>query len=118
MKHNNRRQYLASNTSNLTEGNNNSPNSNNQRWILYILSSGGLTWMDGTTPVTPLAEASITDQPLTYINSVGVVEPLEQIKRNDNIQVGVNLFYNPKEGYFNFEVVPWVEKELGGVTFD
>lgn len=54
---------------------------------------------------------------LTYINELGSPVPLERIDRNQNLQVGVNIFYNPQTGSFNFDVVPWIEVE-GGATFD
>lgn len=54
---------------------------------------------------------------LTYINDLGSPAPLERIDRNQNLQVGVNIFYNPQTGSFNFDVVPWTNVE-GDATFD
>lgn len=102
----------SNNSPALTQGNwNSSPNSNNQRWTLYepMVSSG---W--DTTPVAQATHSA----PLTIITPEGRVNPLEAIKRNDKIAVGINLFYNPEDGYFNFEVVPWQEGKGGNTTFD
>lgn len=95
-----------------TNRNNDNPNNNNQRWELRteIKSS---EW--STNPLEG-ATASIS-QSLTY-DDEGYVKPLKQIKRNQNIQVGVNLFYNPQEGYFSFEVMKWNEKNEDNVTFN
>ena len=54
---------------------------------------------------------------LTFINDLGSPAPLTQIKRNENLQVGVNIFYNPQLGNFSFDVVPWTSVN-GDVTFD
>lgn len=54
---------------------------------------------------------------LTYINDLGSPAPLERIDRNQNLQVGVNIFYNPQTGSFNFDVVPWTNVN-GDATFD
>ena len=72
-----------------------------------------------TTPTwTPEAtKAIVHSAPLTFINDLGSPAPLTQIKRNENLQVGVNIFYNPQSGAFNFDVVPWTEVN-GDVTFD
>ncbi len=111
--------YFISATSNTTVGltmrdsstSTNTPDKDTQRW--YLRKETTTTAWN----VTPQATAVITDQALTY-DDAGYVKPLTQIKRNQNIQVGVNLFYNPSDGYFNFEVVEWTEKEVGNVTFD
>lgn len=90
----------------------NSPDKDSQRWYLRRE-----TTTSGWQPAEPVATAVISNHALTY-DDEGYVKPLEQIKRNQNIQVGVNLFYNPKEGYFNFEVETWVDKTIDNVTFD
>lgn len=109
--------YFISGTSETEVGftvrtSNNNPNQDSQRWYLRLE-----TTTSGWQPVEPVATAVISNYALTY-DDEGYVKPLEQIKRNQNIQVGVNLFYNPKEGYFNFEVETWVDKTIDNVTFD
>lgn len=69
------------------------------------------TWTPGAT------KSFVHSAPLTYINDLGSPVPLKQIKRNENLQVGVNIFYNPQTGDFNFDVVPWTNVN-GNVTFD
>lgn len=112
----NRYYYFLANSNNspaLTRGSRNStvPNSNNQRWILYVpkVSSG---WS-----VPPIAEVTHSAA-LSRITPDGRVVPLEEIRRNENVQIGINLFYNPEDGYFNFEVVPWQEGKGGDAIFD
>ena len=95
----------------------NDPDKDSQRWIAYDLTTG-LVWKNGSETVTPVGEYAHSNQPLTYIDPYGVVKPLKQIKRNENLQVGVNIFYNPQDGYFNFEVVPWVEETQDNITFN
>lgn len=95
-----------------TTRNNDNPNQDYQRWYLRLETTTS-AWQ----PAEPVATAVISNHALTY-DDEGYVKPLEQIKRNQNIQVGVNLFYNPKEGYFNFEVETWVDKTIDNVTFD
>ena len=55
---------------------------------------------------------------LTIIDSSGRTIPLTEVRRNAHIKVGVNVFFNPEDGYFNFEVVPWKEGFGGDATFD
>lgn len=91
----------------------NFPNSSDAYWTLREVK---------ITPIWSINDTRLKanvyhSAPLTY-DDEGYVKPLEQIKRNQNIQVGVNLFYNPKEGYFNFEVETWVDKTIDNVTFD
>ena len=99
-----------SNTVTFYTRSNNSPNSSDAYWTLREMK---------TTPTwTPEAtKAIVHSAPLTFINDLGSPAPLTQIKRNENLQVGVNIFYNPQSGAFNFDVVPWTEVN-GDVTFD
>lgn len=93
---------------------NNAPNDADAFWTLRKLNTTP-TWSDyGTAEIMGTVYHSA---PLTYITELGSPAPLEQIKRNDNLQVGVNIFYNPQSGDFNFEVVPW-DEVTGDITFD
>ena len=109
--------YYFLNTSSNTalsflEGNRNTESTNTASalWVLREMK---------TTPTwTPEATKSfVHSAPLTFINDLGSPVPLTQIKRNENLQVGVNIFYNPQTGDFNFDVVPWTNVN-GNVTFD
>ena len=92
-----------------TRNNSDYPNQNYQLWYLRTETTISAWQPD------PVVTAEITNHALTY-DDEGYVKPLEQIKRNQNIQVGVNLFYNPEDGYFNFEVETWEDKTVGNVT--
>ena len=99
-----------SNTVTFHTRSNNSPNSSDAYWTLREMQTVP-KWSVGH-------EKSIYHSaPLTFINDLGSPVPLTQIKRNENLQVGVNIFYNPQTGDFNFDVVPWTSVE-GDVTFD
>lgn len=108
--------YFISGTSDaevvFTTRENNNPNQDSQRWYLRTETTTS-AWQ----PAAPVVTAEITNHALTY-DDEGYVKPLKQIKRNQNIQVGVNLFYNPEDGYFNFEVETWEDKTVDNVTFD
>lgn len=104
--------FIGNNTSSLVNILNSTvPNSDNQRWYLRDIVATS-TWSQD-----PIASIVIDNLSLTY-DDEGYVKPLKQIKRNENIQVGVNVFYNPQDGYFSFEVMKWNEKNEGNVTFD
>jgi hypothetical protein len=108
--------YYFLNTSNeLLLGSPYNPDTNTASalWVLREMTTTP-TWSINDTRL----KASVYHSaPLTY-DDEGYVKPLKQIKRNQNIQVGVNLFYNPEDGYFNFEVETWANKTVGNVTFD
>ena len=108
--------YFISGTSETEVGfttrDSNNPDQNYQRWYLRTETTTS-AWQ----PAAPVVTAVISNHALTY-DDEGYVKPLKQIKRNQNIQVGVNLFYNPEDGYFNFEVETWEDKTVGNVTFD
>lgn len=109
--------YYFLNTSSNTalsflEGNRNTESTNTASalWVLREMKTTP-TWTPGAT------KSIVHSAPLTFINDLGSPVPLTQIKRNENLQVGVNIFYNPQTGDFNFDVVPWTEVN-GNVTFD
>ena len=56
--------------------------------------------------------------PIKILNSeTGQSSAMTSIRRNDFVQVLVNVSYNEKTGDLNFEVADW-EKIDGEVTFD
>ncbi len=95
-------------------GTSNSPNSNNQRWYLRDVVSGA-NWSG--VAEEDLKGNYVHDKAMTYINALGGVSPLRRIGRNEHFRLGVNIFYNPQLGSFNFEVQPWGSGG-GDVTFD
>ena len=54
---------------------------------------------------------------LNYINKYGIPVPLEQIRRNQDVQIVVNIHYNPNSGVLFFETSDWVDDE-NETTFD
>ncbi|MGM9787295.1 MAG: hypothetical protein ACI3ZF_00130, partial [Candidatus Cryptobacteroides sp.] len=55
---------------------------------------------------------------LNYINKYGIPVPLEQIYRNQDVQIVVNIHYNPNSGVLYFETSDWVEEDKNDTTFD
>jgi hypothetical protein len=103
----------SSNTAlSLLQGGENSQSTNTASalWVLREMKTG-MSW--SPTPIKSYSHSA----PLTFINDLGSPVPLTQIKRNENLQVGVNIFYNPQLGDFSFDVVPWTSVN-GNVTFD
>lgn len=54
---------------------------------------------------------------LNYINKYGIPVPLEQIRRNQDVKIVVNIHYNPNSGVLYFETTDWV-KDNNETTFD
>jgi hypothetical protein len=84
----------SSNTAlSLLQGGENSQSTNTASalWVLREMKTG-MSW--SPTPIKSYSHSA----PLTFINDLGSPVPLTQIKRNENLQVGVNIFYNPKTG--------------------
>ncbi len=110
--------YFLANSGNspaLTRGSRNadSATSSAQLWYLYTPKQA-TGWSK-----TPWNNKSATHSAaLTIIDSSGRTIPLTEVKRNAHIKVGVNIFFNPEDGHFNFEVVPWKEGFGGDATFD
>lgn len=104
------------NTISLLRGNSNATTTTDAAalWTLREMKAG-LSWANygGATLMADIRHSA----PLTFINDLGSPVPLTQIKRNENLQVGVNIFYNPQLGDFGFDVVPWTSVN-GDVTFD
>lgn len=59
----------------------------------------------------------IIDEPVTYIDDYGIPVPLNDICRNDAIDIKVHVFYNETYERFYFEVQPWDNKD-SDTTFD
>ena len=110
--------FLTTNSGNspvLSRGsrNANSTTSSAQLWYLYTPKQA-TGWSKAPWNNN---EATHSAQ-LTIIDSSGRTIPLTEVRRNAHIKVGVNVFFNPEDGYFNFEVVPWKEGFGGDATFD
>lgn len=54
---------------------------------------------------------------LNYIGKYGAPVPLEHIYRNQDVQIVVNVHYNPASGVLYFETSDWVEED-NKTTFD
>ena len=54
---------------------------------------------------------------INYIDDYGVTVPLAQICRNEDVNIVINVFYNPEYALVYFEVEAWTEVE-NGTTFD
>ena len=54
---------------------------------------------------------------LNYINKYGIPVPLEQIRRNQDVKIVVNIHYNPNSGVLYFETTDWA-KDNNETTFD
>lgn len=74
-----------------------------------------------TTSDSPLFVGAIKniviDEPVTYIDDYGTPVPLNDIYRNDAIDIKVHVFYNETYERFYFEVQPWDNKN-SDTTFD
>lgn len=70
---------------------------------------------DGTTPADVYFNKTISS--LNYINKYGIPVPLEQIRRNQDVKIVVNIHYNPNSGVLYFETTDWV-KDNNETTFD
>ena len=70
---------------------------------------------DGTTPADVYFNKTISS--LNYINKYGTPVPLEQIRRNQDVKIVVNIHYNPNSGVLYFETSDWVDDD-NETTFD
>ena len=94
---------------------NNRGKSPHYQWYFYKVNS-----VTTTEEVFDGAEALINyaDDDLNHIDpDLGVAVPLQRIKRNENIDIRVNIFFNKNTGKLNFETEIWktVDNET---TFD
>ena len=76
---------------------------------------GRLFREDGTTPADVYFDKTISS--LNYINKYGIPVPLEQIRRNQDVKIVVNIHYNPNSGVLYFETSDWVDDD-NETTFD
>ena len=94
---------------------NNRGKSPHYQWYFYKVNS-----VTTTEEVFDGAEALInySDNDLSHIDpDLGVAVPLQRIKRNESIDIRVNIFFNKNTGKLNFETETWktVDNET---TFD
>lgn len=94
---------------------NNKGKSPQNQWYFYKVSS-----VSTTEEVFAGAEALINyaDNDLNHIDpDLGVAVPLQRIKRNESIDIRVNIFFNKNTGKLDFETETWktVDNET---TFD
>lgn len=94
---------------------NNKGKSPQNQWYFYKVNS-----VDTTEEVFDGAEALInySDNDLNHIDpDLGVAVPLQRIKRNESIDIRVNIFFNKNTGKLDFETEIWntVDNET---TFD
>lgn len=78
---------------------------------------------DESTPEQKLQGASVyfdkNIPSLNYINKYGIPVPLEQIRRNQDVKIVVNIHYNPNSGVLFFETCDWDGKDKNHeTTFD
>ena len=72
---------------------------------------------DGITPADVYFDKTISS--LNYINKYGIPVPLEQIRRNQDVKIVVNIHYNPNSGVLFFETSDWdVSDNNNETTFD
>lgn len=94
---------------------NNKGKSPQNQWYFYKVTS-----VSTTEEVFAGAEALInySDDDLNHIDpDLGVVVPLQRIKRNESIDIRVNIFFNKNTGKLNFETEVW-ETVDNETTFD
>ena len=94
--------------------NNNGKSPQNQ-WYFYKVNS-----VSTTEEVFAGAEALINyaDDDLNHIDpDLGVAVPLQRIKRNESIDIRVNIFFNKNTGKLDFETETWITVD-NETTFD
>ncbi len=94
---------------------NNKGKSPQNQWYFYKVNS-----VNTTEEVFDGAEALInySDDDLNHIDpDLGVAVPLQRIKRNESIDIRVNIFFNKNTGKLNFETEVW-ETVDNETTFD
>ena len=89
-------------------GHSGTSNQNYRNFVLYKVEGGTMSSTKTHTETIPI---NILD------NETGQSSAMTSIRRNDFVQVLVNVSYNEKTGDLNFEVADW-EKIDGEVTFD
>ena len=101
--------YIAVNGSTVY-GNNSTSNTNQRRYNLMLYK---VEKIEVTSEITHKE-----DIPIRVIDkNTGAATPITSIRRNDFIDILVNVTYNEKSGDVEFEVTDWENVE-GDVTFD
>ena len=102
--------YLTINGSSLTTTT--TSTESNTYWKIATVESKTVTNFQGATVIFDKTISS-----LNYINKYGIPVPLEQIRRNQDVQIVVNIHYNPNSGVLFFETSDWVD-DKNETTFD
>ena len=105
--------YIWNNAGSL--GFNNKGKSPQNQWYFYKVTS-----VSTTEEVFAGAEALINyaDDDLNHIDpDIGVAVPLQRIKRNESIDIRVNIFFNKNTGELDFETETWKTVD-NKTTFD
>ena len=102
--------YLTINGSSLTTTT--TSTESNTYWKIATVESKKVTNFQGATVIFDKTISS-----LNYINKYGIPVPLEQIRRNQDVKIVVNIHYNPNSGVLYFETTDWV-KDNNETTFD
>ena len=100
--------YFLSVNDSYVVGHNSSNNQNRRNFTLYRV-----------VKQTEAGSVSRTvTMPINIVNSTtGIASPLTAIRRNDFIEILVNVSYNEKTGEIDYEVLDW-DRVNGEVTFD
>ena len=86
----------------------------NTYWKIATVKSEKVTNFQGATVIFDKTISS-----LNYINKYGIPVPLEQIRRNQDVKIVVNIHYNPNSGVLYFETSDWdVSDNNNETTFD
>ena len=102
--------YLTINGSSLTTTT--TSTESNTYWKIATVESKKVTNFQGATVIFDKTISS-----LNYINKYGIPVPLEQIRRNQDVKIVVNIHYNPNSGVLYFETTDW-DKDNNETTFD
>ena len=102
--------YLTINGSSLTTTT--TSTESNTYWKIATVESKKVTNFQGATVIFDKTISS-----LNYINKYGTPVPLEQIRRNQDVKIVVNIHYNPNSGVLYFETTDWVDDD-NETTFD
>lgn len=104
--------YLTINGSSLTTTT--TSTESNTYWKIATVESKKVTNFQGATVIFDKTISS-----LNYINKYGIPVPLEQIRRNQDVKIVVNIHYNPNSGVLYFETSDWVVSDNNNeTTFD
>ena len=102
--------YLTINGSSLTTTT--TSTESNTYWKIATVESEKVTNFQDATVIFDKTISS-----LNYINKYGIPVPLEQIRRNQDVKIVVNIHYNPNSGVLYFETSDWVDDD-NETTFD